>query len=76
MGLNKTMVQPSNDYKKEYAKAHFSRIEISIPKESKPILDAIAQAAGEKTAEYIKNAVLLRMGVKEWPKMEDKKSDK
>jgi len=61
------MAQSSNEHKMQYAKEHFARIEIAIPKDSKPILDAMAKAAGEKTAEYVKNAVLLRMGVKEWP---------
>ena len=51
----------------DYAKEHFARIEIAIPKAAKPILDAMAKAAGEKTAEYVKNAVLQRMGVKDWP---------
>ena len=61
------MGQSSNQYKMDYAKEHFARIEIAIPKAAKPILDAMAKAAGEKTAEYVKNAVLQRMGVKDWP---------
>ncbi len=67
------MAQPSNQYKADYAKEHFARIEVVIPKAAKPVLDAVAKASGEKTAEYIKNAVLMRMGVKEWPLQEDDK---
>ena len=66
------MAQPSNQYKMDYSKEHFARIEIAIPKASKPILDAVAKAAGEKTAEYIKRAVLMRMGVQDWPVQDDK----
>lgn len=66
------MAQSSNQYKMEYAKEHFARIEIAIPKDAKPILDAMAKAAGEKTAEYIKRAVLMRMGVQDWPVQEEK----
>lgn len=69
------MSQSSNQYKTEYSKQHFARIEIAIPKQSKPYLDAVAKASGEKTAEYIKNAVLMRMGVKEWPVPEEKTED-
>ena len=69
------MGQSSNEYKASYAKEHFARIEIAIPKDSKPILDAMAKAAGEKTAEYIKNAILQRMGVKEWPRQESPQDD-
>ena len=61
------MGQSSNEHKAQYAKEHFARIEIAIPKEAKPVLDAVASAAGEKTAEYIKKATLMRMGVNEWP---------
>lgn len=66
------MAQSSNEYKMDYAKVHFARIEIAIPKAAKPILDAVAKAAGEKTAEYIKRAVLMRMGVQDWPVQDDK----
>lgn len=66
------MSQSSNQYKSEYSKQHFARIEIAIPKRSKPYLDAVAKASGEKTAEYIKKAILMRMGVKEWPVPEGK----
>ncbi len=66
------MAQSSNEYKMNYAKEHFARIEIAIPKAAKPILDAVAKAAGEKTSEYIKRAVLMRMGVQDWPVQDDK----
>jgi len=65
------MAQPTNQYKADFAKEKYARIEVVIPKAAKPILDAVAKAAGEKTAEYVKNAVLMRMGVKDWPLKED-----
>lgn len=69
------MAQPSNQYKADFNKQHYARIEIVVPKQSKPCLDAVAKAAGEKTSEYIKNAILMRMGVKDWPVLEDQKEE-
>lgn len=64
------MAQPSNEYKMNFAKEKYARIEVTIPKASKPILDAMATAAGESTATYIKNSILMRMGVRDWPKVD------
>lgn len=61
------MVQASNEYKQTYSKENYSRIEFVIPKAAKPILQAMAKAAGESVSEYIQGAILQRMGVPEWP---------
>lgn len=58
----------STKYKAEYAREHYSRIEFTIPKEAKPMLEEAATKQGEKLTEYVKNAVLQRMGLSEWPK--------
>lgn len=61
------MAKNQTEYKAEYARTHYARIEFTIPKEAKPALDGAAAEAGEKTTEYVKKAVLLRMGLQEWP---------
>ena len=61
------MAKQSNEYKAEYAKEHYARIEFTIPKAAKASLEAAAAAAGEKTTEYVKKAVLQRMGLEAWP---------
>lgn len=58
------------EYKAEYARKHYARIEFTIPKEAKPALEGAAAEAGEKPTEYVKKAVLLRMGLQDWPKLQ------
>lgn len=65
------MAKQSTEYKAEYAREHYSRIEFTIPKASKPALEAAAAEAGEKLAEYVKKAVLQRMGLSDWPTDDD-----
>lgn len=65
------MPQASNEYKATYSKENFARIEFVIPKQAKPVLVAMAKAAGESVSEYIQGAILRRMGVPEWPMQEE-----
>lgn len=65
------MAKQSTEYKAEYARNHYARIEFTIPKHAKPLIDAAAAACGEKPTEYVKKAVLQRMGLTEWPDKED-----
>lgn len=62
------MAKRSTEYKAEYARQHYARIEFTIPKEAKPIIDRAAAACGEKPTEYVKKAVMQRLGIAEWPK--------
>lgn len=65
------MAKKSTEYKAEYARKHYTRIEFTIPKGAKPLLDEAAAAAGEKTTEYVKKAVMQRMGLESWPVLDD-----
>ena len=65
------MAQASNQYKADFSKDNYARIEFVIPKQAKPILQSMAKAAGESVSEYIQGAILQRMGVPEWPLQED-----
>ena len=70
-GKGKNMAQASNQYKADFSKDNYARIEFVIPKKAKPILQSMAKAAGESVSEYIQGAILQRMGVPEWPLQED-----
>lgn len=61
------MAKQSTEYKAEYARNHYARIEFTIPKHAKPLVEAAATACGEKTTEYVKKAVMQRMGLTAWP---------
>lgn len=61
------MAKQTNEYKAEYAREHYARIEFTMPKHAKPFLEDAAALVGEKPTEYVKKAVLARMGLKEWP---------
>lgn len=65
------MAKKSTEYKAEYARRHYTRIEFTIPKGAKPLLDEAAATAGEKTTEYVKKAVMQRMGLEAWPVLDD-----
>lgn len=39
------MAKKSTEYKAEYARKHYTRIEFTIPKGAKPLLDEAAAAA-------------------------------
>ena len=63
------MAKQSTEYKAEYARQHYARIEFTIPKEAKPLIDSAAAAAcGEKPTEYVKKAVMMRLGIADWLK--------
>lgn len=61
------MAKQSTEYKAEYTKTHYARIEFTIPKHAKPMIEAAAAACGEKPTEYVKKAVMQRMGLETWP---------
>lgn len=69
------MPQASNEYKATYSKENFARIEFVIPKQAKPVLVAMAKAAGESVSEYVQGAILRRMGVDQWPLQEEVSDD-
>lgn len=67
MNEKKTTAQASNQYKVKYAADHFDRMEVAIPRGCKRLIQERAAEAGEKPAEYIKRAILMRMQLEDWP---------
>lgn len=51
----------------KYIKNNYDRLNITLPAGQKATVQAAATAAGESVNEYTQNALLARMGLKEWP---------
>lgn len=52
---------------KKWDTANLDRMSYTLPKGQKATVQAAAAAAGESVNEYTQNALLARMGLKEWP---------
>ncbi len=65
--MGKTSAAVKNRYN---AKA-YDRINIVVPKGQKETIEAAAKAAGESVNGYVNRAVLLRMGLEDWPNKEE-----
>jgi len=66
---------PSYEYNKEYAKKYMGKldeIKLRIPKGQKATVEAAAKAAGESINQYTQKALLMRMGLTEWPQPAEK----
>ena len=66
---------PSYEYNKEYAKKYMGKldeIKLRIPKGQKATVEAAAKAAGESVNQYTQKALLMRMGLTEWPQPAEK----
>lgn len=66
---------PSYEYNKEYAKKYMGKldeIKLRIPKGQKATVEAAAKAAGESINQYTQKALLMRMGLTEWPQPVEK----
>lgn len=69
------MAKQSTEYKAAYARTHYARIEFTVPKEAKPLIESAAAACGEKPTEYVKKAVMQRLGITDWPDKEESDPD-
>ena len=65
--MGKTSAAVKNRYN---AKA-YDRINIVVPKGQKETIEAAAKAAGESVNGYVNRAMLLRMGLEEWPEKQE-----
>lgn len=60
---------------KKWDAANLDRMSYTLPKGQKATVQAAAAAAGESVNEYTQRALLARMGLKEWPTIEDPSAD-
>lgn len=63
----------SNASKRKYNEKSYDRIYIIVPRGHKGTIENAAKAAGESVNLYTQKAILQRMGITEWPDLEDKK---
>lgn len=54
----------------KYVKNNYDRMELTLPKGQKATVEAAAKAAGESVNQYTQRALLARMGLAEWPAIE------
>lgn len=70
----------SYDYNKKYAQKYLEKqdeLKIRVPKGQKTTIQAAADKAGESVNQYTQEALLARMGLKEWPELaEEEQKDK
>lgn len=58
----------------KYIKSNYDRLNITLPKGQKATVEAAAQSAGESVNQFTQKALLARMGLQEWPTVEEKES--
>ena len=56
----------------KYMKNNYDNLRIVIPKGQKATVEAAAKAAGESINQYTQKALLMRMGLTEWPQPAEK----
>ena len=61
------MAKNTTNYKRSFNEAKYDRLAITIPKGQKATIQAVADKEGDSVNGYVNKAVLLRMGIEEWP---------
>ena len=56
----------------KYMKNNYDNLRIVVPKGQKATVEAAAKAAGESINQYTQKALLMRMGLTEWPQPVEK----
>lgn len=59
----------------KYIKNNYDRVEIKVPKGQKSTIEAAATAAGESVNQYTQKALLMRMGLEEWPEKPEEEKE-
>ena len=66
----KTNLTPT-EYRAEFNKTNYERLEVVVPKGQKATIKAHAQSKGESVNALIHRVVLTDMGLTEWPAAEE-----
>lgn len=61
------MAKPTNAVKDRWNSQNYDDIRIRVPKGQKETIECAAKAAGESINGYTAKALLMRMGLEEWP---------
>ena len=59
----------------KYMKNNYDNLRIVVPKGQKATVEAAAKAAGESINQYTQKALLMRMGLTEWPQPVEKSEE-
>lgn len=54
----------------KYMKNNYDNLRIVVPKGQKATVESAAKAAGESINQFTQKALLMRMGLTEWPALE------
>lgn len=54
--------------------AKFDELKVRLPNGQKSTVKAAANETGESVNEYMQNALLARMGLETWPKIDDEQA--
>lgn len=65
------MAKMSSAAKQRYNKKAYDRLTMIVPKGQKQAIEEAANAVGEFVNEYTNKALRARMGIDEWPGVED-----
>lgn len=58
------------EWSRAYNEKAYDRLAITIPKGQKATIQAAADTVGESVNQYTQKALLARMGLADWPKIE------
>lgn len=61
------MAKPTNAVKDRWNSRNYDDIRIRVPKGQKETIERAAKEAGESINGYTAKALLMRMGLEEWP---------
>lgn len=64
------MPKKQTEWTRNYNEKAYDRLAITVPKGQKAVIEAAATSAGESVNLYTQKALLQRMGLSEWPKLE------
>jgi len=68
------MPKKQTEWSRAYNEKAYDRLAITIPKGQKATVEAAAKESGESINQYTQKALLARMGLPEWPPLEEKQT--
>lgn len=69
MAASKAQQKAVNKYMKE----NYDSLRVIVPKGQKTTIQAAAEEAGESVNQFTQRALLMRMGLQDWPKLPEEK---
>lgn len=70
------MPKKQTEWTRNYNEKAYDRLAITVPKGQKAMIEAAATSAGESVNLFTQKALLQRMGLSEWPKLEQTEEER